>query len=118
MNAPKKFVEVIDGLKYDTSEATLIADDAYYDGNSYERGGRNHFLYRTEDGRYFLVVLTQRQGERDYLQPITETAAKKLYINELFERPVSYDAAFPNRRKWGKWVRGNGPMWVYITFED
>lgn len=96
MNAPTNFVEVIDGVRYDVSKAMLLADNQFWDGSNWERDGRNRFLYRTPNGRYFTVRLSQWQGERDSLQPITEDDARELYETVLFERHVGYEDAFPN----------------------
>ena len=47
MQAPSKFVHIIDRKRYDVSKATLLADNNYWDGHNHERQGRNTFLYRT-----------------------------------------------------------------------
>ena len=47
MQAPSKFVRIIDRKRYDVSKATLLAHDTYWDGHNHERQGRNTFLYRT-----------------------------------------------------------------------
>ena len=39
--------KIIDRKQYDTETATKLADDRYWDGNNWERSGRNEFLYRT-----------------------------------------------------------------------
>jgi len=68
---PFKMKEVIGGIKYDTEKAEIIADDCYWDGHNWERNGRNTFLYKTQNGRYFVVRQTLWQGERDQLEPLT-----------------------------------------------
>ena len=95
MNAPSNFERIVGGKRYSTATATLIADDAYWDGSNMERSGRNRFLYRTPKGAYFLVTLTQWQGEQDALEPITQQEAIELYEGSLTEHAVEYAEAFP-----------------------
>ncbi len=94
---PKDDMERIIGRKkYSVKTATLIASDEYWDGSNWERHGRNTFLYRTPNGAYFTVNLTQWQGERDSLTPVTQEEAIELYENSLSEHEVSYSEAFPD----------------------
>lgn len=95
MDAPKVFSRIIERKKYDVKTATLIADDVYWDGNNFERSGRNCFLYRTPNGAYFTVNLTQWQGERDTLTPVTQEEAIDLFEGSLTEHAVKYAEAFP-----------------------
>lgn len=96
MHPPKDFTKIIDRKRYSVSTATLIAHDAYWDGHNYERHGRNTFLYRTPRGRYFTITLTQWQGERDNLIPVTQDEAIELYESSLTEHEVDYATAFPD----------------------
>lgn len=86
---------VVDGKRYDTETATLIAHDVYWDGHNHERHGRNAWLYRTKRGAYFVVSGTFWQGERDSLDVVSEAEARELYEGALSEHEVSYEAAFP-----------------------
>lgn len=95
MNAPENFTKIINRKRYSTKTATLIASNAYWDGHNFERSGRNTFLYRTPGGNYFTVNLTQWQGERDTLTPISEGEAIDLYETTLSEHEVEYADAFP-----------------------
>lgn len=95
MNAPTDFVRVVDRTRYDVSKSQLIASDCYWDGSNFERHGRNVFLYRTPGGRYFTVTLTQWQGERDTLTPVTLEEAIELYEHQLPEHEAEYSEAFP-----------------------
>jgi hypothetical protein len=88
-------MRIVDRKRYDVQTATLIASDAYWDGHNWERHGRNTFLYRTPKGNYFTVLLTQWQGERDNLQPVSLEEAIELYEGPLTEHEESYAAAFP-----------------------
>ena len=72
MKPPTKFSKIIERKRYDVETATLIAGDDYWDGHNFERHGRNTFLYRTPNGAYFEVTLTQWQGERDTLIAISQ----------------------------------------------
>ncbi|RJQ53388.1 MAG: hypothetical protein C4521_07595 [Actinobacteria bacterium] len=91
---PIEMEAIINRKKYSTRTATLLAGDDWWDGNNYERKGRNTFLYRTPRGSYFAVHQTCWQGERDYLQPLTVDEAIS-YYETLTERRVSYEDAFP-----------------------
>jgi hypothetical protein len=94
MNAPENWSEVIRGKRYSTKTATLIAGNDYWDGHNWERLGTNAFLYRTPKGAYFRVDLTQWEGQRDSLEPLSETEALELW-EELSEKRVEYEEAFP-----------------------
>jgi hypothetical protein len=89
--------QVIDGLRYDTEKATLIAHDCYHDGRNFERHGRNRYLYRTPNGRFFIQHLTMWQGERDRLEAISEEDAVLFYEGSLTEHMLEWDEAFPSR---------------------
>lgn len=93
---PSKMTRIVNRKRYSTETATLIASDEYWDGSNWERHGRNCFLYRTPGGEYFTVRLTQWQGERDTLEPITQEEAIRLFENELSEHQVNYSEAFPD----------------------
>jgi len=95
MKPPSKFSKIVDQKRYSVETATLIASDAFWDGRNWERYGRNSFLYRTPRGAYFTVTLTQWQGERDTLEPISQEEAIELYERELSEHEIDYSTAFP-----------------------
>jgi hypothetical protein len=95
MKPPEDFTRIVDRKKYSIKMATMIADDVYWDGHNFERSGRNTFLYRTPNGAYFTVNLTQWQGERDTLTPISQEEAIGLYEGHLSEHYVKYAEAFP-----------------------
>lgn len=96
LNVPDNMERVVDGKRYRVETSTLLADDQYWDGHNHERHGRNNFLYRTPNGRYFLVTLSQWQGEQDTLEPIDEDEARRLFEGELTEHAVTWEEAFPN----------------------
>jgi hypothetical protein len=85
--------QIIEGKRYDTTTATLVASDHYWDGSNYHRRGRNTYLYKTKKGRFFLKHATLWQGERDYLEAIGPKAAKS-YYEELPEHNLDYETAF------------------------
>ena len=91
---PVKMRKVIGGIRYDTEKATIIAHDCYWDGHNYERNGRNTFLYKTKNGRYFVVKQTLWQGEIDRLEPLTIEEAIALY-EQLPEKSLDFEEAFP-----------------------
>lgn len=85
---------IIGGKRYRVSTAELLASDAYWDGHNFERKGRNTFLYRTPNGRYFKQIMTTFQGERSHLEALEPDVAKQLW-EELPEQEMSIEEAFP-----------------------
>ena len=93
---PSETMEAIIGrVRYRVNGSTLLAHDEYWDGSNYERQGRNTFLYRSPNGRYFAVHLTMWQGEADAIEPLGEDEAYELY-ESLPEREVPPEEAFPS----------------------
>jgi hypothetical protein len=90
-----KMSKVVGGKRYDTEKATLIADDVYWDGNNHERSGRNCWLYKTPNNRYFTVNGTFWQGERDTLEVLSLDEAREAFETWLPEHHVKYEEAFP-----------------------
>ena len=94
---PLRMTAYVGGKRYATDKAKVIAHDAFWDGNSEERNGRNQFLFKTEDGSYFV----QHRGAstdcfepaHDWIQPVSQMDAVMIYW-ELPERPVEYKDAF------------------------
>ena len=95
MNPPENFEKIIDRKRYSVAAATLLASNAYWDGHNWERSGRNTFLYRTKNGAFFFVYLTQWQGEQDTLTPCGQDEAIEAYENNLTEHEIEYSEAFP-----------------------
>jgi hypothetical protein len=94
MNIPKDWVEIIDRKRYSTSTAKELASDAYWDGHNWERKGRNAFLMVTPKGNYFMVRMTQWQGERDTMEALSRDEAMGAY-ESLPEHAVTWEEAFP-----------------------
>ena len=94
---PLRMTAFIAGKRYSTDKAKVIAHDAFWDGQSEERDGRNQFLFKSEDGTYFVQYRTSSsdcfQPAHDWVQPITQMDAVMLYW-ELPERPIEYKDAF------------------------
>jgi hypothetical protein len=95
---PVNMTRIVDGKRYSTQTATLLASDAYWDGSNHERHGRNCYLYRTPRGRYFCLHLTMWQGEQDRIEPVTAIEARELYEGMAAHdmADVSFEDAFPN----------------------
>lgn len=91
-----KMTAIINGKRYNTETATVIASNEYWDGSNYERRGTNLHLYRTPRGNYFVGYSTQWEGSRSYIEAITEADALKLY-EDLPEHAVEFESAFPGR---------------------
>ena len=85
--------QIINGLKYDTKAAVLLASDRWWDGHNWDRDGRNTYLYRTKACRFFLHRTSNWQGERDHIEPVGLEEAKQ-YYEELTEHEMSYEEAF------------------------
>lgn len=96
MRPSKDFTRIIDRKRYSVKTATLLAGDDYWDGHNWERGGTNTFLYRTPSRNYFVVRLTQWQGEQNSITPISQDEAIDLYEGPLTEHYIEYEEAFPN----------------------
>jgi len=85
--------QIINGLKYDTKVADLVASDRYWDGHNWSRHGRNTYLYRTKAGRFFVYRTSNWQGERDHIEPVGLKDAKH-YYEKMPEHDMSYAEAF------------------------
>lgn len=96
MHPAKDFTRIIDRKRYSVATAELLAGNDFWDGHNFERRGRNTFLYRTPKGAYFVVTLSQWQGEQDTLEPVDLAEAIRLFEGELTEHRVEYAEAFPN----------------------
>lgn len=90
----RSMIKVLGGKRYNTANATVIADNAYWDGHNFERSSRNTFLCRTPGGNYFVVRQTCWQGEIDTLEALTQDEAIEMY-ESLPEQNVSFEEAFP-----------------------
>lgn len=86
MNLPNDFTEIVNGKRYSIKSATLIADDAAWNGRSHEVNFRNRFLFLTKNGAFFMLRLTQWQGEEDRIFPLDKAEAKDL----LFDLPQKH----------------------------
>ena len=94
MNPPDNFTQIINRKRYDVSKSTLLAGDDFWDGNNFERCGRNQFLYRTPNSNYFLLTLTQWQGEYDSIRPLDMEEAIDTF-EMLREQRLDFEDAFP-----------------------
>lgn len=93
---PQHMTRVINQKRYDTSKATLLCGDDYWDGHNFERQGRNTFLYRTQSGNYFFQNLTQWQGESDTIEPCTRDEAIEFFEScRESDQRVKFEEAFP-----------------------
>lgn len=85
--------QIIDRKLYDTDKSKLVASDRYWDGSNFERHGRNTYLYKTQNGRFFAYHTTQWQGERNYIEALNDEQAKSLY-EELPDHDLEFAVAF------------------------
>lgn len=92
---PKLMSVVVNGKRYRTDAAFLLASDAYWDGRNWERKGRNIFLFKTMKGNYFAQYQSKRRGEQDYLKPLSQGEAIELF-ERLPKKEVEFSVAFPD----------------------
>ncbi|GAC1598852.1 MAG: hypothetical protein NVS3B25_25200 [Hymenobacter sp.] len=85
--------QIVNRLTYDTDTATLLADNRYWDGSNWERGGTNTYLYKTAKGRFFQYNTTQWQGQNNTITPLDQQEAMDLY-ESLREQRVEWAEAF------------------------
>lgn len=71
--------QVIDGKRYNTATATLLASNCYWDGHNWERGGTNTWLFKTKKGAYFFAHRTMWQGSVDHIEPTSEAEARDFF---------------------------------------
>ena len=84
---------VVDGKRYSTDAAELIASDRYWDGSNFERSGRTTYLYKTAKGAFFTHTTTMWLGERESIEVVDAVEAAILY--EGFpEQEMGYAEAF------------------------
>ena len=95
MNPPEDWTEIINKKRYATKTSLLLAGDDIWDGQSWERKGRNIFLYRTQKGNFFAIHLSRWKGEANHLEPLNEDEAISLY-EQLPEKRLSFEEAFPD----------------------
>ncbi|MCK5572822.1 MAG: hypothetical protein KAJ12_08670, partial [Bacteroidetes bacterium] len=89
----KEMKSVINGKRYNTETATLIASSRGDDGGAYS-SGRSAELYRTAKGAYFLAVETQWVGEDDGISALdTEEAVER--FDNLRDKAMDFEEAFP-----------------------
>jgi hypothetical protein len=94
---PDCMERIVEGKRYAVKTATLLAHDDYWERANIKRSGRNTFLYRTPNGRYFVVNLNQWQSDRDTLTPVGTVEAIEFYAS-LPDHVASYEEAFPGTR--------------------
>lgn len=92
---PKSLSIIVNGKRYKTDSACLIASDAFWDGRNWERRGRNTYLFKTLKGNYFAQYQSKRHGEQDCIKPITVDEAVQLY-ESLPQKEVEFAVAFPD----------------------
>ncbi|MDH4067429.1 MAG: hypothetical protein OEU97_00665 [Dehalococcoidia bacterium] len=93
---PQNMTWVVAGKRYRTDKATLIAHDEYWNGYSWEQGGRNTFLFRTPNGNFFAQyqTLLPHEVETGEIVPLEINEAVSLY-HSLYKKEVPFAVAFP-----------------------
>lgn len=108
---PTTMTRIVGGKRYSTKTAALVASDEYWDGHNWERSGRNTFLYRTPLGAWFTVSLSQWQGERDVLEPVSEEEAREYFEGPLTEHEMTWAEAFQREPEEPVGERGRPTMY-------
>jgi len=85
-------VRVINGKKYDTDTASLVAHDQMFP--TWYRAARHKYLYVTRKGNFFLHSTSPVQGEiPEDITPLTIEEAKEWY-GKLSIVEMDYEDAF------------------------
>lgn len=88
-------IRVVEGVRYDTEKSYLLAHDQTWTGTGHDHTGRNTFLFRSiQTGRFFQILTTAWEWERDTLSPLTRDQAIRLY-EVLPVKDTSFEEAFP-----------------------
>jgi len=89
--------QVVDGKRYNVKTAKLLASDDWWDGNNYERGGTQCFLFRTPKGALFFQRLSQWQGSPFcVIEPCgLEEAIEFWHVCDRHDEAISWEDAFP-----------------------
>ena len=85
---------IVEGKRYRTEGAELLASDVNSASPSKEQVGRNTFLYRTSKGGYFMQHQTTWVGEQDSLTPLGREEAFRVFT-ELPAKMMEYEEAVP-----------------------
>lgn len=87
----KDMVRIVEGVRYDTEKAYLLASDEFGEGE----GKRHIYLLRAvQSGRFFQVTTSPWEWEADTLVPLTVDQAIRLY-EALPEAEILFEEAFP-----------------------
>ena len=84
----ERVTRVLDGLRYDTDKATLVAQ---------RFSDRWLHLYQTDKGRYFIVDYLR--GDEPDVRAVSEDAAFAMCSDDAFpwDMVVDWEEAFPDR---------------------
>ena len=93
MDSPGAILKIIDGKRYSTKTAILIAR-GYVHQRDREQMDRTLFIYRTKEGDYFKVLVAHHPVEYKDIERISELEAINLF-GSLTERIVDLEEAFP-----------------------
>ena len=91
MKPLKNWEEIIDGKRYSTKTAILIARGTAR--HTSDPQDWNIFLYRTPEDTYFKVCLYPSENKKNLLNPISRLEALNLF-GELTDRCVDLEQAF------------------------
>jgi hypothetical protein len=95
MKPPEDWEQVIDGIRYSTKTAILIARGHDRIIDDHQEKDWNIFLYRTLEGGYFKVHLSSSYETQSILEPMNRVEALHQF-DKLSERFVEIEDAFPD----------------------
>ena len=98
MRPPVDWEEIIDGIRYSTKTAVLIARGDDRTVGEDEPIDWNVFLYRTPDWNYFTIHMNPSSGSQRMIVPIGKIEALNLF-GSLTEQCVDLEDAFPELDK-------------------
>ena len=82
---------VVSGVKYSTANSFALANNFYADGVNKFSDGRARELYLDMEGNYFFVEYSDRDGEKDRINPVSARDAADfiaIYGTEIHKEPI------------------------------
>ena len=96
MRPPMDWEEIIEGIRYSTKSAVLIARGDDRTIKEDDPVDWNVFLYRTGEWKYFIIRMNPAGGSQGMIEPINKIEALNLF-GALTEQCVDLEDAFPDR---------------------
>jgi hypothetical protein len=94
---PRNIDTVVNGKRYQTEKATLIASNIHWNGRDYRVGGKNTYLFRTPNDNYFVQYESDNANEPDRIVPLNVDEAREQYA-KLPSEKMPFLEAFPGTK--------------------